>query len=267
MEAPNFPYGPTPSKLDAVLRHLISSGLKKVSLDRLEASGLPKTQLSIALSGLRQLGFVDSEGRLTRLAKSYLDDDAQSDTCSRIIRTVYMPLYDVVKSTPNAPEAACAAYLGHLGKGASAQDKILKLFWYFWAKANMADIPVLAKKSRRPASEALHESSATGPINSSGEPEDSYTSGSHTVVTGSDVDAAAIELAHSLARFCQSREKILNLRLSTLSSLQTEIAALQAELARAKDTLDQHLLTYPSLKAVLLAEPTAPQTDHVRISD
>lgn len=224
MENQVFPYGPSPSRLIALCKALSGSRKVSVDLDRLERVGVPKTQVSIALSGLRQMGFVTPAGEVTDLCRQFSSPSSRPAASERIIRKLYSPLEEVANSDPSEALAACHAYLQRLGRGASAQEKILKLFVFF------------RLQSGRPVT--------------SGAPEVGDLRGVRAQATGPEMppaDSAALELAVSLRRFCEIRSGVLEEKRTLVRALQAECAQIEAEIDRASQMLEQHLSLYPSL--------------------
>lgn len=249
MDNPIFPYGPTSKKLDKICSSLAKQTNKKVTLDWLETLGIPKTQVSVALSGLKQLGFVSPDCKITKLCIKFSKKESRMTACQEILVNVYSPLVDIVQSNPSAVVAACNSYLQRLGRGDSAREKILKLFWYFWVNSNRK-IPT-EENSEQMMFKAKNElktdiQGALNEIQGNDElkPKDSDKN-------PNSADSATISLAESLIRFCESKEKLLIEKNTKITKLQEECQQMQLEIEKVREMLNQLISTYPGLWALV----------------
>lgn len=252
MEPEVYPYGPSPAKLVELASAIVKEADRVITLDRLEELGIHKTQVSIALSGLKQLGFLDSQSRVTSRFRQFADPQQRKKTCLAVLKEGYASLADVAKSNPGAWESSCLAYLARQGKGDSAQRKILKLFQFF-----------LEQSGERVEAERLTPRAVKGPSEDASVQVASLTDAppiaQDAIIaatgTGQEADPAAVDLANSLIRYCESREAILCEKMAIVQALQAECAQVEQEIQKARAMLEDHLRFYPGLQRLMSAKP------------
>jgi len=243
MDNPVFPYGPSPNKLEKLVASLVVRRKEQVTMDLLEQLGVPKTQLSIAFSGLKQLGFVNSDGTINALANKYANMQTRKRASEEILRMLYGVLTEIVENNPEIAQKAVNIYLQRLGRGDSAREKILKLFWHFWKNAE--------KGGLEDGLQIIEEKTYIGSIKSDEKIAYDVLRVSQEVIESKVVvDEAAITLAQSLIDFLDSRNKTLIKLKENISSLEQECGQLQGEIDRVQKMLDQHMLSYPSLSNI-----------------
>jgi hypothetical protein len=242
MDNPIYPYGPSPNKLEKLIASIASRRKEQVTLDLLEKNGVPKTQVSVAFSGLKQLGFVNSDGSITELTLLFSKNSSKKQASNQILQNVYCLLTNEVEKNPATSQIAANSFLQRLGRGESAREKILKMFWYFWKLADRKSIPT-----------DLHSVDISKPESSFNEiitittTSDGNNSSNLSKEINIEADNEAIQLANSLTSFYHSRGKLLSDKKRQLSLLQQECKLQEEELQRVRKILEQHLLMYPNL--------------------
>jgi hypothetical protein len=202
------------------------------------------------LSGLKQLGFVSSDGKVNQLSVNFANEDTRKQSCRMILQEVYASLTEIIEKNPTAPQTAAHTFLKRLGRGDSARDKILKLFWYFWKNSGNDKLEdkqlALTNNNYETNSNIELARAVEGNLSKYISIESDYFG-----IGGIEADSAAINLARSLISFCETRSEVLMDRRNQILTLQQECEQIEDEISRVRGVLDQHLIQYPSLNKLL----------------
>lgn len=256
MQPDSYPYGPPPKRLEVLLQALSKQRGREISTNVMKDVGVPESVATIDLVGLKLLGFIDPDGKLTPAVKAFLSDRHRSEVSRQIIDRVYATLRDIATTDPSQWREKCDAHLAGQGKGESARRKILTLFEHFMKLQStrphlafqlaLTVPPVTQTVVNQPAetvpqADELPSRHAEAPIQSMAVP-------TPTPSTTLEADVAARKLAESLEQFVEARRTALIAVERELERLTQERALLADELAGTEVLLSQHLSRYPGLR-------------------